>query len=194
MKQPLLRAITLLAAAALASCGGNDPEPSANPGFKPLSERLNESNGYVQDANGNWVPQSNKRSSFEYKGQSPYASSKVRKKEYKTGEISKRSWWGNKNYKAGSYQGNTDGSRFQKTARAQGQTAREATGDPLAGGSYRTPDYRTNSAREAGAASYRTNSNSEVEYRREVYKQPEIVDWQAQRSMTVGESRGLLGR
>ncbi len=187
--------IPCLLALALASCGGNEePETPATGGFKPLSQRLDESNGYTQDADGNWSPRNDKRSSFELMGQSPYATSTVQKNEYRTGEFNKRSWWGNKDYKTAQYQGNTDASSYQKSTKDTGKRALEGAGNPLSGGNYTTSGYRTGAANESRTSSFQKNDNAEIEYRRDVFKQPNVVDWRQQRSLSVDQSRGLLGR
>jgi hypothetical protein len=78
------RFIIPLLVALLVSCashsGTDDSDESA--GHKPLSQRLGEKNGYKQDAKGNWVPQNDKRSSFESQGKSPYFQGDYQKKTY----------------------------------------------------------------------------------------------------------------
>jgi len=187
---PLL--LTLLAASCASDSGNSSPAPEAQ---KPLSQRLNESNGYKQDANGNWVPKIDKRSSFESQGESPYFKGEYHGKTYKAGEYAKKSWWGNKDYGRQSYAGDTDGSRFQQKSRLDGQSARETTGDTAKiSGPYQTGNYATSAAQEAGNSRLAKPSDAVTDSRRKVYPQPEIIDWQQQRAITLDQSKGILGR
>ena len=75
----LPRSILCLLVALPVSCASHpDPGPPAT--RKSLSQRLEEKNGYKQDPKGNWVPQNDKRSSFESKGTSPYFQGDYQKK------------------------------------------------------------------------------------------------------------------
>jgi len=177
-----------------ASCASDKGSSSAPEPVKPLSQRLSESNGYKQDANGNWVPKTDKRSSFESQGESPYFKGEYGKKDYQTGDYSKKSWWGNKDYGRKSYDGDTDGSSFQKSSRMQGQGAREAGGSADIPDAYQTGGYATSDAREAGRDGLAKPSDAETDIRRRVFKQPAIIDWREQRSLTLEQSKGILGR
>jgi hypothetical protein len=161
---------------------------------RSLNERLTESNGYKQDANGNWVPQVDRRSAFEGKSNTSFANKDYKKQEYKTGDYSKKSFWGNKEYTPKAYSGNTDGSRFKKASALQGQGAREAGTHAKISDAYDTGTYATGSAREAGASPIGKPSNAAIENRQKTYKQPEFVDWREQRSVTLDQSKGILGR
>lgn len=193
----LSRSIPLLLTLIAASCAsdsGSGSSPAPEPP-KPLSQRLNDSNGYQQDANGNWVPKIDKRSSFESQGESHNFKGEYKGKTYKAGEYAKKSWWGNKDYGSQSYAGDTDGSRFQKKSRLDGQSSRETTGDAAKiSGPYQTGNYATSAAREAGSSRLAKPSDVETDSRRRVYPQPEIIDWQQQRSITLDQSKGILGR
>jgi len=152
-------------------------------------------NGYKTDANGNLVPRSGqKRSSFENKGESPYFKGEYSKKNYKAGEYAKKSWWGNKDYGRQEYAGNTDGSRFQKNSRFDGKGARESGSAADIPGPYQTENYATGAAREAGKGNLTKPGNAEIENRREVYQQPDVVDWREQRKLSMEQSKGILGR
>lgn len=181
----------------LASCApdsASQKKQAATPQLKPLSQRINEKNGYTQDPDGNWVPQNDKRSPYESKG-STYDSRKAfQKKDYKTGDFAKKSWWGNKDYDRKSYSGNTDGSRFQKSSALQGETAPEAGDAAKIPGAYQTDSYATNAAREAASKPIDRPSNSIVESREKAFQQPEIIDWREQRSLSLDQSKGILGR
>lgn len=191
----MIRSIPLLLALLAASCasdsGKSTPAPEPE---KPLSQRLNESNGYQQDANGNWVPKVDKRSSFESKGQSPYFKGEYSGKTYKAGEYARKSWWGNKDYGRQSYEGNTDGSRFQQKSRLGGQSARETGSAAKIPESYQTGNYATSAARETGKNHLAKPLDAATGSRQRVAEQPEITDWKQQRSITLDQSKGILGR
>lgn len=179
----------------LVSCaGGSDDATTAAPARAPLSERINEESGFKVDADGNWVPRSDKRSSFESQGQTYDARKDFRTGEYKAGEYKKKSWWGNKEHDRLAYQGDTDGSRFQNSSRFQGEGAREAGNAADIPRSYATDTYATSAAREAGADPVAKPSDAETDIRRRVFQEPEIVDWRQQRALTIDQSRGILGR
>ena len=193
------RAACLLAAVLAASCASDNDAgntAAASGGPKPLSQRLNESNGYDVDADGNWVPRNNKRSSFESQGASPYfkGSNREQNKQFKTGEYGKRSWWGTKEYGRQSYQGNTDGSRFRQASRLDGTDARENGAAATETGAYQTGTYGTGDAREASTGRLEKPSDAETDIRRRVYQPPEIIDWREQRTLSLEQSRGILGR
>lgn len=163
--------------------------------FNSWAGGMSKDNGFVKDANGNLVPKSNKRSSFERKGQDPnFAGKSFEKKEYHTGDYTKKSFWGTKEYDRKAYAGNTDGSRFQKDSNLQGKGARESGTAAKVPGDYKTDNYATNSARESGLAPIKKGSNDAIENRRKVFVEPEIITWQEQRKLTVDQSKGILGR
>lgn len=181
----------------LVNCAGKPERDRARPTQrKSFSDRLNETNGYKQDETGNWVPRSDKRSSFETMGESLYfKGTQQNKKEFKTGEYKRRSWWGNKEFKVQEYQGDTDGSRFQTTARQQGVTARESGSALDLPGSYATDSYATGTAREQQKARTIPHAvDAETEARRRVYEAPEILNWHEQRAISREETKSLLGR
>lgn len=183
----------LLLLGACAKDSTQNDSTAAAPVHKKLTERVTEDNGYKQDSNGNWVPRSDKRSSFESQGESAYFKKDFNKKEYKTGDYAKKSWWGNKDYDRKTYAGNTDASQFQKGSSMQGQGARETGNKVDLPGAYNTGDYATSTAREAGAKTIAKGSNDMIENRRKVFEQPEITDWHEQRSFTMDRSKGILG-
>jgi hypothetical protein len=179
----------------LASCASDSgPDPSSAPARKGLSERMNESTGYKQDSAGNWKPQSNRRSPYESQGETYDAKKDFKKQAYKTGDYTKKSWWGNKDYGRQTYKGNTDGSRFQKSSALQGKGASEAGTNADIPDNYQTNAYATGAAREAGGKQIKKGSNTEIENRRRSYEPPEIIDWREQRSLSMDQSKGILGR
>jgi hypothetical protein len=189
---PSILCLLVLLPVSCASDSGKEKAP-APPEHKSLTQRLDESNGYKQDEKGNWLPKSDKRSQFESQGQSPYFSGEFGKKDYKTTTFSNRSWWGNKNYGAKEYAGNTDGSRFQKSSALDGKGAREAGQSAGASKTYGTNKYATTTAREAGSKTIDKPSDAETDNRRKVYPAPEIIDWREQRSLSLEQSKGILG-
>jgi hypothetical protein len=188
---PLLLAVSAL----LVSCAGEAERDQARPTeHKSFSQRLNDSNGYKQDPSGNWVPKSDKRSSFESVGASPYFKGNAKKKEFNTEEYRKKSWWGSRDFKMQAYQGNTDGSRFQTTARQQGAAARENRSAADLPGAYATDRFATGAAREAGVDGVSRMEDAETEARRRVYQAPEVLNWREQRPITREQTKSLLGR
>jgi hypothetical protein len=192
------RAISGLLALFLASCAGDSGSQPTGASqastLKPLSERLGENNGFKQDADGNWVPRSDKRSSYESAGPPAMFQGEYQKKTYKTGEYAKKSWWGNKDYGRKEYAGNTDGSRFQTNSRFDGQGAREAGNQADIPDPYQTGTYATNAARETGNEAIGRPSDAETDIRRRVYTPPSVIDWREQRSLSLEQSKGILGR
>ena len=185
----ILCLLALLPVSCASDSGGAKPEAP-----KPLSQRINENNGYKQDAEGNWLPQTNKRSSFENEGRSAYFKGDYAKKQFQTTEYSKKSWWGNKDYGHKTYAGNTDGTRFQQSSRLDGQGAREAGKSAGTSDVFATNDYATSAAREAGTTRIDRPSDAETDIRRKAYQAPEIIDWRQQRSLSLEQSKGILGR
>lgn len=193
MKTPYF--ICFLPIFALSSCASKAGKDNADatPVRKSLLSRITEDSGYKQDSEGNWVAKDNRRSPYESMGQSAYFSKDFKKKDYQAGDYAKKSWWGNKEMDRQSYAGNTQAPVPQKSE-LQGKGARELGKVMNTPGSYGTTPYGTTSARETGAGGIAKPSNDGIENRREGYQQPEIIDWRAQRSLSVDQSRGILGR
>jgi hypothetical protein len=195
-----MRFATLLLAILTCSCakdGGGNASSSSGESTRPLSQRLNENNGYVVDSSGNWVPRNNRRSSFESQGQSPYfqGGNNNQGKDYKTGDYARKSWWGNKDYGRQNWQGKTDGTRFEQNSKLDGQSVTQ-TGAAARGSdaAYKTSTHATGNARESNARGLSKPSDAETDVRRRVYQEPQIVDWREQRSLSLDQSRGILGR
>jgi len=178
----------------LSSCASDSSADKKESTFKPFSQRMNEKNGFTQDSDGKWVSRNDKRSQFENQADSQFAGKSFAKKEFRTGEFKKTAWAGNKQFATQDYAGNTDASRFQTPSRLQGQNAREAGTAASIPSPYRTNRFATNPAREASNKSLAKPSNDNIENRRASFIQPKIIDWQQQRSMTMDQSKGLLGR
>ncbi len=191
---PLLLLPVILLVCCASDSGKKKSSSSSDSALKPLSQRIEEKNGYKKDADGNWVPMNDKRSSFEGQGENANFKKDYKKSVYKTGDYTKKSWWGNKAYDSKPYAGNTDGSRFQKSSDLQGKGARESSSAANIPDPYQTGSYATKSAREAGRDPIAKPSNDGIENRREGFPQPEIIDWKEQRSLSVDQSKGILGR
>jgi len=194
-----MRTVILPLVAVLTASCASDKQPdmaAAETGPRPLSQRLNEGNGYMVDSEGNWVPRNNRRSSFESQGASPYfrGTNPNQNKSYKPGEYARKSWWGNKDFGRQSYQGETDGSRFSQSSRHDGQGARESGAGARTPDPYQTGGYQVGSARESAAGNLAKPSDARTDTRRRVFQEPEIIDWRQQRSLTLEQSRGILGR
>ncbi len=172
--------------------GGEKPAASA-PAHKSLSQRLNENNGYKVDANGAWVPKSDQRSSFESKGQSPYFQGGYNAKQYQTGDYTTKSWWGNKDFGNRQYAGNTQGGRFQQSSSSSSRIATENGSSSKVPTSYQTSTYGTNPARETGTQGF-TKPSSPSKDARQRYPTPDVIDWKEQRSLSLEQSKGILGR
>ena len=195
MKFPTL--IVALTVIFLTSCGGgSSPEKlsTTTPPRMTMSQRMDEKSGYKRDSNGNWEPQNDKRSPFESQGQDPnFAGKNFKAKAYKTGDYAKKSWWGNKEYDRKAYAGNTDAGRFQKASDLQGKGAREANTTADIPNRYKTGSYATNAAREASTRDIKKLSNDPIENRKKTFQQPEIIDWQEQRNLSLDQSKEILG-
>lgn len=189
---PVIPLLVLISSCSALSDKKEDKKTAAESSHRSLSQRLDEKNGYKQDSSGNWVPQSDKRSSFESKGESPYFKGDLVKREYHAGDYAKKSWTGVMERKASPYQGNTDASRFQTTNRLANKKAREFD-SKVDVKNYTTQDYKTGTASEGGKKIAKP-TDAATDERRKVFASPDVIDWQAQRQMSMEESRSILGR
>ncbi len=179
----------------LVACGSRSGSSSSpTEGLKPFSQRMNESNGYQVDAQGNWVPRNNKRSEFESRGAAGQTTKEYSKKDFSTREQAKKSWWGSKDYGSKNFDGNTDGEHFQQTSRLDGKGARDSGQQANVPGSYQTDNYATSASRESGTGRITKTTDANTTNRRESYDSPDIIDWREQRSLSVDQSKSLLGR
>lgn len=168
------------------------PTEASRPG---LQERLSESAGYKQNEKGEWVPKSDKRSSYDSQRDTPYFKDKLDTMErYKTGDYAKKSWWGSKEYGKKPYEGDTDGSRFRSEARQDGQVARYDGKAARTSEPFKTNTLPTESARESRNPAVDRPTNAYTESQRKTYKAPSVIDWKEQRSMDMDQSRSILGR
>lgn len=188
----LTTACALMASCAEENVDNSKPTQAARPG---LQERLSESAGYKQNEKGEWVPKSDKRSSYDSQRDTPYFKDKLETMErYKTGDYAKKSWWGSKEYGKKSYEGNTDGSRFQKQARQDGQVARDNGKAARSSDPFKTNTLPRESALESRNPAIDRPTNALIESQRKTYKAPSVIDWKEQRSMNMDQSRSILGR
>lgn len=174
----------------LASCASDSDSGGEiqNTGRKTMNERMNETHGYEKDENGDWVSQSDKRSSFDGSGAPGGIQGNVGKKTYQTGELNQRSWWGNKKYGQKQYAGNTKNTTLGKSSNLGRKGAREAGNSSGMSGNYGTGSLTGKSAREGGG-----NSMSNQRFSGEGKRNQEL-DWKEQRSLSLKESTGILGR
>lgn len=195
LSRPILWLLVWLPVSCASDSGKDSPpaDSATAPVHQPLSQRIEQKNGYKQDAGGNWVPVNDQRSSFESKGKSPYFQSQYQTKDYQTQEVARKSWWGTKQYEHQKYAGNTDGSRFRNDSPLGGMGAREAGTAADIPAPYQTGSYATSAAREAGKRDLTKRSDAQTDARRKVYPAPEIIDWKEQRSLSVDQSKGILG-
>ena len=160
-----------------------------------MEQRFGGGKTIKQDASGNWsadvkatsLPENNRQSAY-FTGDSNLP------KTYKAGEYAKNSWWGGKSYPREPYGGNTDGSRFQTAARAQGKGAREAKVAADSPGPYQAGAYQTGSAREASGKRFGKPVDAQTANRREDFPEPDVAGWKEQRRMNIQETKSILGR
>lgn len=162
-----------------------------------LEQRLDQKQGFKQDAEGNWVPVNDKRSALDGKVSSYFQEkdAKVRK-DYKTGDFATESWNGSKDYKTRNYETKQDGQRFAKDSKFNGQNASESGSSNSREGtqnSYQTNNYATSGAREQNSK-FATRNDAAVQNRRETFEQPDVMEWRAYREMSVEQSKSMLGR
>ena len=190
-------ALSALAAGLLASCGtgGGDTATTTSSTGMTMSQRLNQDQGFKRDADGNWVPRSDKRSQFESQGAANLQSrNTVNPRNYDPAEFRKTEWTRASSKKPKAYGGDTDGSRFQQTADAQGKTSRLSGTRARTPGRFGTNEFATNTSREDGARRLDRPADAHTENRRETFVEPEITDWRKQRDMSIEQSRSLLAR
>lgn len=191
------RLFLTIASVLMVSCAGekvdnSKPTQAAKQGFQ---ERLSENAGYKQNEKGEWVPKSDKRSTYDSQRDTPYFKDKINTSErYKTGDYAKKSWWGSKEYGKKTYEGNTDGSRFHTKAQQEGQVARDNGKAARSSDPYKTNTLPSESALESRNPAITKSTNALIQSERSKYKAPSVIDWKEQRSMNLDQSRSILGR
>lgn len=182
----------------LASCGAGtdkkDASSSSEQKFVPFSQRIGsgggspDPNSFKKGANGKLGYDNAKRSQYENQGQATIGGKQYQKKDYRTGDYAKKSWWGNKDYDSKTYAGPTDGSRFQTSSRLDGQGAPESGSQARVPDPYNTGKYATGDAREAG----NVNRDNAIQAREEGRNNDQF-QWHKERDLSVDQSRSLLG-
>lgn len=172
----------------------NSSSATSDPAPRTLSQRINEQTGYVQDANGQWKPRVNRRSSFESKGAASFANQQFSTKNFQTKTIDKQSWWGNRTI---------DRKRFDASSATKlvPQESMTFNRPHEASQNYATTStvengrrFATGSAAEQGTRAIEKTTNSAVQHRRDVFSQPEIIDWTPQRQLDINSTKSMLGR
>lgn len=156
-------------------------------------QRLDQSQGYVQDENGNWMPKVDKRSSFESQGKAANFDGKVAGKSFDTERFAKKSWWGSKQMPRKSYSGKIESVEHQ-TSRFAGKSSNLDSAIYGTSTYEGTGSYATHSSREDGVADLDKTSDAETDVRRKTYIQPPITDYQQQRDLSIEQSKSLLGK
>lgn len=178
----------------LVACGtGVKPAGSDELAAESMSDRLNRSYGYQVDEQGNWAPNSDKRSQYEGRGGSGHFSGGVSKKSFGTNRLNKGSWIGGSDIKKPSHRENGSKSSIASVNRFNNQKAsldrNLRTPARIAGN--RIPDRR---ALESNGNTVSKPLDTETDARRRVFSQPDIIDYRQQREMSIRQSRNLLGR
>ena len=145
-------------------------QPPRPPNAKPLSQRLNENNGYKQDADGNWVPKSDKRSSFESQGKSPYFTGRIRQKNLQDRRLTRKNPGGETRTTAASHTPETPmAAASRKSSRSMAKAPAKPAPPPPSAAPYQTDNYATSAAREAGNTGLAKPSDTETDIRRRVF-------------------------
>ena len=167
-------------------------------GRKSLEERFQsggrDPNSFQQGSDGKLTIKNAKRSPFEAQGQSNLANKSFEKQAYKSGDFSKKSFWGNKEYDRKAYAGKTDGRQFQKASNLGEKGARESSTAAKVADNYDTNSYATNAAREAGSSPIKKGDNAQIQNQRDDFERPEIIDYREQRQMSKAQTTSILGR
>ena len=167
LHRSILWLLVLLPVSCASDSGAEQPPPRPS-AANPLSQRLNESNGYKEDANGNWVPKSDKRSSFETQGESPYFQGRIRQEGPTRPANTPKNPGGETRTTAAS---NTPGTPMAAASRKTPASMTRAPAKPATAAdipdTYQTDNYATNAAREAGKDNLTKPSNAETDNRRE---------------------------
>ncbi len=175
-----------------------DSSQAASEASQPrsMNERFNArgKEGYYQDTEGNWKIKDDKRSSFESVGRSPLENQQYSGKAYKPGTVEKPSWWGNTQYQKQSYLGNTSANQYQTTAADAGKSANESgAGSVFSSKSVTTRNINRTSALESNRSNAMQGADAAREAQR-AYAQPDIIDWQEQRSLQLKDTKSWLNK
>jgi hypothetical protein len=174
---------------------GKDEGMAAAEAAKPrsMNERFNGrgKEGYYQDGEGNWKVRNDKRSSFERQGQASMANQQYSGKAYQAGSVQKQSWWGNTQYQAQAYGGNTSADHWRTPAAVAGQKAPEAASRSLfSRKSVTTTTLDRKSALEGSRAG--VNAGTSANEARRAFNEPDIIDWKEQRALQIKDTKSWL--
>lgn len=179
---------------ALPCCSGTQtPEDPASSSYEGLSSRLSQSHGYEVDDKGNWIPRNDKRSQYEGQGDSPQFRGDLGKREFDTKSLQKGSWWGSKQLERPAFADAPPARLSSETSRFQRQQA--ALDHSLDTPARIDKNYRSKElAVEAAGRSWDKPSHAATDLRRDVFIEPEIIDYKQQRELSIRQSKDLLGR
>lgn len=149
---------------------------------------------FATNEDGGAVWKNGKRSQFE--SQSGFnASTQYKGKSYVKNDFNKESWSQNKSFRQQSYQGNTDGSKYQrspyfanKSTAEQGQLARSG-GKKYVSSNYAAADKQVGRGRQLARP-----LDAETNVRRRVYVAPPIQVSEGYNGLSVDDANSLLGR
>lgn len=197
--KPISKSILVAVAVVFLAACANDAQQTTSAGgaaeFVPFSQRLNQEQGYKQDAEGNWVPRSDRRSTYDERKEARVKRRNFQNNQrYQTHSYQTAEWTRNRSEKPKPYAGPTDGSEFQISAAADGQVARQSGVDSGLARGYDTRNYRTGNAREDQGRRMPKKPDTQTEKRRDNLPPVDVIDWREQRKMTIEQSRSLLSR
>lgn len=179
----------------MSACGTGGGTSDSSGSLAPMSQRLNQEQGYTRDSEGNWNPRSDRRSQFDKRTASGTDQrNNMANRRFGANEYQAAEWTRTKSAPPEGYAGKTDGSGFQAAAAAQGQTARQSGSRARTPGNYATNHFGTDNSRENNARRHDRPSDDQTENRRNSFPHPEIIDWRQQREMSVDQSRSILSR
>ena len=160
-----------------------------------MNDRFNNRSkqGYVQDSEGNWKIQNDKRSSFESQGQSNLANRQYSGKAYNATSVSKKSWWGDTTHQRPAYTGNTSADHLVTTAPDAAKGAREGGLRSLfSRKSVSTTRIASTSARENSTAGINRTTAVQNTSNRSSLEQSTVMDYRAQRALEIKDTKSLL--
>lgn len=160
----------------------------------PLLERYAGNYRYEKGTDGSAKIVSDNRSGYEGRQAEGFGKS-VANKRFATSEQTKRPWWGKKDYGRKGWDGGKEAPDAGRKSWFGSQRAKEGGQMAQAGGkSYRTGQYGTGPAREAGTERLGHPEDAQTRNRRDSSPDPKIIGWEEQRKMSMEQTRGILGR
>ena len=148
------------------------------------------------DDSGNPQMQSDKRSSFENTGANSMASgNNYSGKEYTKKSYRKERWGGDSDYKTKLFNGSKTASNYDKEpwfVKNQSSDYNQRANEGKK--SFFTKLFGTSSAREQNGESLDRPSDAETDVRNRVFKQPEVIGWKDQQTLSISDTKSMLGR